>query len=357
MILRTVLPVFLLGIILSLVAIPAAIRLAHRWNMLDLPGQHKRHKRPVPILGGPALFICFWLSLVPILLFNSEGMADIIKFLPYAFAGSLVIVLIGLSDDLTPLSAWVKLGAQIGAGLILYMGDMKIDPLSIPFIGSIETGPMAPFITVGWVVALTNAINLIDGLDGLASGVSIIAAGSMSVVGIYYNNWSVVVLATALIGFLIIFMVYNRYPARIFLGDSGSLQIGFYFAIISLLVPIRTFTASALYLPLLTLGVPLLEIGISFSRRLLSGKPVMGADRRHLFHYLSLAGLSRSRIVMIFYLVSLIFGLFTVGMLFFDRWWVFGFLVLFMVVIFSAFYILLTNLNRPFGRNLMRPKE
>ncbi len=326
---------------------PTALRLAHRHQFLDLPGRHKRHKNPVPLVGGIVLFLALWGSVVLVYLVFPETFVGQASSLPYLLCGALIIFLVGLSDDLTPLSAGTKLFAQIAAGLILYIGGLSIDPISAPFMGSFEIGEFSVVITVVWVVLLTNAVNLIDGLDGLAAGVSLIAAATMAVIGHLYQAGSVVVFASALVGFLAVFLFYNRYPARAFLGDSGSLQIGFYFAVVSLLVPVKTFTAAALYLPLMALGVPLLETTISISRRLMAGRNVLKADRRHLFHYLALAGLSPRAIVWIFYLLSGVFSLFALAMYFWDRLIVFAILVLFMVVIFALFFIFMTSVNRP----------
>ncbi|RKX23235.1 MAG: undecaprenyl-phosphate alpha-N-acetylglucosaminyl 1-phosphate transferase [Candidatus Zixiibacteriota bacterium] len=290
--------------------------------------------------------ISLWSGLLVTYLVFPDILLDLSGSILYIFCGALIVFLVGLSDDLIPLSAWTKLLAQICAGLVLYIGGLRIDPVTIPLLGSIEIGGASLLITVVWVVGLTNAINLLDGLDGLAGGVSFIGAATMVVIGYLYGADQVIVLAYAMIGFLAVFLVYNRYPARVFLGDSGSLQIGYYFAVLSLLVPVKSYTAAALYLPLLALGVPLLETLVSISRRLVTGKNVMKADRRHLFHYLALAGLSPRTIVIIFYVLSAIFGLFALAMYYWDRILVFSLLVLFMVVIFVLFYIFMAAANR-----------
>ncbi|UCC43875.1 MAG: undecaprenyl/decaprenyl-phosphate alpha-N-acetylglucosaminyl 1-phosphate transferase [Candidatus Zixiibacteriota bacterium] len=333
--------------LLARLMLPRAIRLGHRYELLDFPRRHKRHKRPVPVLGGPVLFICFWACMVVAHVLFPDLLSGYRSYGPYVLAGSLIILLVGLSDDLAPVSAWTKLFAQVAAAYVLITGGLKIDPITVPLVGSVETGLFGPLITIVWVVGLSNAVNIIDGLDGLASGVSLVAVSSLAAVAAFYGDPALVAVAFVLIGFLVVFLYYNRYPARIFLGDSGALQLGFYFAVMSLLVPIRTYTAAALYLPLVSLGVPILEAFVSVSRRLIAGKNVLKADRRHLFHYLALAGLSPRRIVVIFYIVSVCFGLFTVAALYLDLRWVFGFLALFMVVIFVAFYIFMTSLSRP----------
>ena len=336
----------LLSAVVAVVSLPAVIRLAHRYDLLDHPGLHKRHKRPVPVLGGLGLFLSVWVPVGLAVLLLPGRFSDLAGSLLYIFLGAVLVFMVGFSDDLRPLTAWTKLVAQVAAGLILYVGGLSIDPITIPFYGSVHIGQLSVVITIAWVVGLTNAINIIDGLDGLASGVSLIGAVTLAVVGALYQVGSVLVFAYVLIGFLAVFLYFNRYPARIFLGDGGSLQIGFYFAVISLLVPVKSFTAAALYLPLLALAVPLMEAVVSIVRRLISGHNVMKADRRHLFHYLALAGLTPSQVVRVFWALSVVFGLFALAMFFWNRLLVFGLLVLFMVVISIIFLILLTDLSR-----------
>jgi UDP-GlcNAc:undecaprenyl-phosphate/decaprenyl-phosphate GlcNAc-1-phosphate transferase len=335
-----------IAVVVALVLVPTAIRAGHRYGLLDLPGRHKRHKRPVSYLGGAALLATFWIAVLAPAAFGGKTLIEPAESLPWMMGGALLVFLVGFIDDLRPISAVPKLCVQAAAGVLLYLGGLKVDPISIPFMGQIVLSHWSVLITVLWVVGLTNAINLIDGLDGLAGGVTLIAALVMAGLGIVYQLPAVLTVAAALIGFLSVFLYYNRYPARIFLGDSGSLQLGYYFAVISLLVPFKSYTAAALYLPLLTLGVPILETSVSIVRRLISGKKIMTADRRHLFHFLALAGLSPRQVVLVFYSLSLVFGLSTVAMFLWDRVLVSVILGLFMVVIFVGFLILTSNLPR-----------
>ena len=339
------------SLVISAVLLPIAIRLGETHGLVDLPGQHKRHKRPVPVLGGVVLFAAVWITVgITIFIFPSL-LGTITDSLFYVFLGALIILLVGLSDDLSPLPAWAKLLAQIAAGLTLYIGGLNVELLSTPY-GSVDVGWLSVIITVGWVVVLTNAINLIDGLDGLAGGVSLISAVVMGIIGQLYGVGEPLLFICAMIGFLLPFLHYNRYPARIFLGDSGSLQIGFYFAVVSLVFPIKSFTFTALYVPLLALGVPVLETISSIMRRAISGKNLMQADRRHLFHYLALAGLSNRQTILVFYSLAIVFGIFALAMFVWDRKIVLGLLVVFMVVIFLLFLILLGKL--PWRKNSSR---
>jgi UDP-GlcNAc:undecaprenyl-phosphate GlcNAc-1-phosphate transferase len=339
-----------ISLAVTAISLPSLIRLGHRYGLLDQPGRHKRHKRPVPYLGGAALFLAVWSALVVSALIAPEWYEANTSPLFYVFLGALVITLVGLADDLSPLSARVKLAAQVLIGLMLYASGISVELLTTPY-GSVDVGAASLVITVLWVVVMTNAMNLIDGLDGLAGGVALIAAITLLVIGYLLNSGWGVLFMPGLIGFLVGFLIYNRYPARIFLGDSGSMQLGYYFAIFSLLAPLKSFTASALYLPLLALGVPILETVASFSRRILSGRNVMQADRRHLFHYLALAGLSPRKVVLFFYGLGVVFAGFALGMFLWNRVIVLAVLAVFMVVILVSFFILVTGLVSRRRRN------
>ncbi len=343
---RLLLAHVLIALGLAAIVVPLLIRAGHTFGFLDQPGRHKRHKQPVPFMGGVALYVVFWVTIVIHAMVAQEMIFGDLSTIAWMLAGATVIFAVGFIDDLRPLSALTKLLAQALAGGMLVAGGLTIDPIFIPFIGKISLGPWSAIITMVWVIGLTNAINLIDGLDGLAAGVSLIAALTLAGLGLVYASNSVVAVAAILCGFLVIFIFFNRYPAKIFLGDSGSLQLGYYFAVVSLLVPFKSFTASALYLPLLTLGVPILETAVSIFRRLVSGKAVMAADRRHLFHYLALAGLAPNQVVWIFWGLSLVFGATTFAMFLWDRVLVSILLGVFMVVIFAAFLIFTSNLRR-----------
>lgn len=328
------------------------IKAGRKFSLLDLPGKHKRHLEPTPILGGVALFISFWMTITIGHYVFADEFLSLSEQLPFIFSGSLIILLVGLADDLYPLSAWVKLLAQILAGFVLFNGGLGVELISSPE-GSINLGPFSMLITIAWVVVLTNAINLIDGLDGLATGVSLIGAVVLLIVSMLYQESSVILFISSLIGFLIVFLKFNYHPAKIFLGDNGSTQIGYYFAVVSLIFPFKSYALSALYIPLLVLGLPILEAVSSIIRRLITGKNVMRADRRHLFHYLEMAGFHKKQVVIIFYFMAIIFGLFALAMFFWDRLIVFGYLVFFMVVIFSLFFILIVNIadKKRNGRN------
>jgi UDP-GlcNAc:undecaprenyl-phosphate GlcNAc-1-phosphate transferase len=341
----TGLVILALSAALALILIPLAIRLGYRLHLLDRPGEHKRHKRPTPYLGGAVLLVSMSLSLL--LVPRLTGVGPVWDgTMTVVMVGAAVIFLTGFADDIRPLSAWVKLVIELGVGGLLYFGDVGIEILVWPG-GEIDIGWLGLPLTMLWVALLTNAINLIDGLDGLAAGVSTIACAVMLIIGTVRPVGSEIALLWVLLGYLVVFWWFNRYPARIFLGDSGALQLGYYFAAFSLMVNFKSFAASALYLPLLALGVPVMETLSSFTRRVASGRNIMRADRRHLFHYLHLVGLSRRQVLAVFYSLSVVFGLFALAMLYYRRLLVLALLIVFMVVILALFLILLSGLRRP----------
>ncbi len=338
--------------LLALMLIPAVIRLGHRWGLLDQPGAHKRHRQPTPFLGGAVLLIVMWVVLPLLSPVLKDSIEPWDRTTAVVLIGGLIVFLLGLTDDIRALPAWVKLLVELGVGAFLYAGGLGIDLLVWPG-GEIQTGWLGLPATMVWVALLTNAVNLIDGLDGLAAGVATIAAVVMLIIGYARPVGSEIAMIWVLLGFLVVFWWFNRHPARVFLGDSGSLQLGYYFAAFALMVNFKSFAASALYLPLLALGVPIMETAASFVRRVATGRNVMSADRRHLFHYLHLAGLSRRQVLAVFYSLSAVFGLFALAMLHYRRLLVLGLLIVFIVVILALFLILLTGLRNR-ARNLGR---
>lgn len=320
----------------ALLTVPVICRLCLRHGILDMPGEHKRHRFPTPNLGGIAIFLGFWIAVL-YALYHYHGLrAELHDSLYYVVAGGIIIFVVGLVDDLSRLSAPVKMASQVIAGTILYIGGLKITHLFVPFIGPMHLGVLSLPITLLWIVGVTNSINLIDGLDGLAAGVSAIAALAILFVGIYFQLYTVIVFTCAIIGACLVFLYFNHYPAQIFMGDNGSLFLGYLFAVISIIFPIKSYTTAAVFVPMVALGVPIIETIVSFIRRTVSGEKFYRADNRHLFHYLAASGLSKSQVVWLFYLVSAAFAISAGAMCIFDRRLVFTILAVFMVVIFGV---------------------
>lgn len=320
------------------ILIPIINRLCFRFGLLDLPGERKRHRFPTPNLGGLSIFIGFWLAVVFAFYQHPELGLELGPFLYFIVAGAVIIFVIGLVDDLTDLSAPIKLAGQVVAGVIVYTGGLKISILFIPLVGPVQLGYLSLPVTLIWFVGVTNSINLIDGLDGLAAGVAGIAALAILFVGIAFELMAVIVFSLALVGVCLVFLYFNHYPAKVFMGDSGSLFIGYIFAIVSIIFPIKSYTTAAVFLPLLALGVPIIETTVSFLRRIATGHKFYEADNRHLFHYLAESGISKAKVVWAFYLIAAVFAIFSGAMFIFDKRIVITILAVFMVVIFVILF-------------------
>ncbi len=329
------------------ILIPVISHFGFRWGMLDMPGRHKRHRFPTPNMGGISIFVGIWTAVMVAYFRYPELSAELGQFLYFLIAGGIIIFLIGLIDDLGGLSAPVKLAAQVIMGLILFMGGLKISVLFIPLYGPITLGYFSLPVTLLWLVGVTNSINLIDGLDGLAAGVSAIAALALLFVGVAFELMTVVVFTAAIIGSTLVFLYFNHYPARIFMGDSGSLFLGYLFAVVSIIFPLKSYTTAAVFVPLAALGVPILETVVAFIRRTATGQKFYKADNRHLFHYLSMMGMSKWQVVWLFYLLSAIFAILSGAMLIVNKRVVFTILVVFMVVILAILYrFMLAHIRR-----------
>ncbi|QYR23893.1 undecaprenyl/decaprenyl-phosphate alpha-N-acetylglucosaminyl 1-phosphate transferase [Paenibacillus sp. sptzw28] len=304
---------FIISLCLALVLTPFVIKLAYKIGAIDKPNHRKVHTRIMPRLGGLGIYGAFVGAYFALKPFIPDGLlrqydTNLINAL---LAGGSIIVIIGALDDRFELSAKVKLLGQIAAACVVVLGfGVRIDLINIPFGQSmqpIESWVSIP-LTILWIVGVTNAINLIDGLDGLAAGVSGIAIGTILVMSAVMGFASVILLCTLLLGGVIGFLVYNFHPAKIFMGDTGSLFLGFALATLSMLgfkqVAIVSFVT-----PLLIIGVPLSDTFFAIVRRWVNKKPIFAPDKGHLHHCLRELGFSHRRTVLIIYGIAAFFGM------------------------------------------------
>lgn len=283
---------------------PYIIRLAHKTGALDQPEARKIHREPTPLLGGLAVFFAFWVTVALVLLFTGAE-----RQLMGLFAGSSVILLLGFLDDLKGLSYKIKFGGQFAAALILIAYNIRIEFITLPFGDMIFLGPwIAVPLTLLWVVGVTNAVNLIDGIDGLATGVSAIAAVVMF--SLMWGEFPVLaVLSLVLAGAALGFLPHNFNPARIFLGDTGSLFLGFMLAAFSITGVTKQATLTTVAIPLLIFGLPITDTFYAIWRRFRSRQPLFKADNGHIHHRLLDLGLSTRQAVLVLYCGSIYFGL------------------------------------------------
>ena len=315
---------FLLAFITSFIMTPRTIKLAKKLGAVDSPKDERRINTTVmPRLGGLAVIAGFIVSIIYLLIISSiEGKLNLmqdggnIKLIGF-FGGMFVIVLTGFLDDVRDLKPIAKLILQIIAAAIVMSSGVIIDSLKIGFIDSLGlTNIFNIVLTLGWIVGITNAINLIDGLDGLSTGISIISCVSLLIIFALNGSTLIsIILITALIGALVGFLPYNYNPAKTFIGDTGSNFLGYMLSIISIFGVAKTYTAIVIVLPLVVLAFPVLDTLFAIARRIIKGKSlkaIFKADAGHLHHKMIRMGFSQKQAVLILYAFSASLGIFAI---------------------------------------------
>ena len=326
----------ILPLALALILTPLVIRLALKVNAIDQPDKRKVHKRPIPRLGGLAVAGSFLISIGLLFVIIPEFFPAVIPFtfqpeasvlFSVAAGAVLLIILLGVRDDVKPLSPGFKFVIQIVAATFAWFAGFNITFVGDPFgTGIINLEQLSLPLTVLWIVGVTNAFNLIDGLDGLASGTAIIALTAIGMISIIHGQLEIVlfclILGSATLGFL----WYNSHPARIFLGDSGSLFLGFILALLSIHSYTKSSTSFAIFVPIFALGLPIIDTLLAMTRRFLSWflpekyseadklsfkkilHSIFQPDKSHIHHQLLQHGLSHKHTVLVLYMVSAFFG-------------------------------------------------
>ncbi|KAA0548341.1 undecaprenyl/decaprenyl-phosphate alpha-N-acetylglucosaminyl 1-phosphate transferase [Bacillus sp. BGMRC 2118] len=291
----------IISFILSILLTPLVKKLAFKIGATDKPNHRKVHEKIMPRLGGLAIYISFAIGVFIMRPEETYHYAILI--------GSLIVLVTGIIDDMRELSAKIKLLGQIAAALVVvFYGGISVEFINLPFGGQLDFGYLSIPITIIWIVGITNAINLIDGLDGLAAGVSTIAlftiAGMAHLFGQPYVMVMALILAVSSLGFLL----YNFHPAKIFMGDSGALFLGYMIGVFALL-GFKNVTFISLIIPVVILGVPISDTLFAIIRRIVNKQPLSAPDKSHLHHCLLRIGYSHRQTVLIIYSMSVIFGL------------------------------------------------
>lgn len=319
------------SLVLTIAMIPVLSRLAVRWNMLDVPDERKVHETPVPRCGGVAMAVG---AFIPILYWYSDN-PFILSFL--LAAG--VIVLFGISDDVLSLSPrWKVLGQIIAALIVIYGGDVRIVSLG----GLLPDGMLLPAwisvpLTLFVIVGVTNAINLADGLDGLAGGISLLAVCCIGYLAYMTGRYEIGLVCLAFGGALFGFLRFNTHPASIFMGDSGSQLLGFSAITLSLALTQQVRAFSPL-IPLLLFGAPVLDTLTVMTSRIMNGRPPFSPDRTHFHHRLLDMGLFHSETVLTLYLIQAILVLATFFLRFQSECLILSVYLLFTLITLSFFH-------------------
>jgi len=290
-------------------ATPLLIELARRRGWVDAPNARSLHRQPIARLGGVAIFFAMMLATLPVL-FVHNAVGDTFRDLGIKIvallAGGALMFAIGLYDDLKGMRARTKLAAQLIAAVGVCACGIHIQSFSVSGLFTLNFGIWGCPITILWIIGITNAVNLIDGLDGLAAGIAAIACGAIAVLAVISGNVVLAILMLALLGSVTGFLFFNFSPAKIFMGDCGSLFIGFTIATASVLTASKSTTLVGIALPILVLGIPIFDTFFSMLRRFLQRRGIMSADRGHFHHRLLDLGFSQHHVAVIAYLVTLL---------------------------------------------------
>ncbi len=330
------------ALLTSFLSVPFVKNIAIKAGAIDYPKDGRRmHRVPIPRMGGISIFYGFIISTLCFANLNKQMWGIII--------GSILIVALGVIDDIKALNAKPKFLIQIIAAIIPVAMGTKISFISLPLLGNssdiVFHDILSYLVSIMWIVGVTNAVNLIDGLDGLAAGVSTIASASIFFIALINGNAFVTTISVILIGACLGFLPYNLNPAKIFMGDTGSTFLGYIMAVMSIQGMFKSYTLIAFIVPVLILGLPIFDTSMAIIRRLIHHRPIMEADRGHLHHRLIDMGFNQKQTVAILYTISAILGLSAIIMEGYDEFT--GFMLILSVIVFVILAIAFTGNPTP----------
>lgn len=312
------------ALLASILLTPLVIKLAFRIGAVDRPNYRKVHASVMPRIGGLAIFGAFLIGYAVLLPKNEHAVGILI--------GAVIIIVMGFLDDMLEITAKAKLAGQLAAAIVVVVwGGLQIEVINLPFIGEFDFGYLSIPITIIWIIGITNAINLIDGLDGLAAGVSTIALITIAVMAMIMENAFVGATASILAASSLGFLFYNFHPAKIFMGDTGSLFLGFMISVLALL-GFKNVAVVSLIIPVIILGIPISDTFFAIVRRIRTKQPIMAPDKSHLHHCLLRSGFSHRQTVLVIYALAILFG---VAAVLFSQATVWGAILLIVVMLIA----------------------
>lgn len=295
----------IMTVIISLIITPLIKRISFLVGAVDNPSNRRMNKEVMPTMGGVAIYLSTFISAFVLQPINKD-------FLIPIFFASTIIIITGVIDDLKEIKPILKVIGILSAALIIYyVADIGINNISIPYFGNVNVGWLSFPITMIWIVGITNSINLIDGLDGLASGISMIALTTLGILGLFFlgtSSLSTVIFIFTIVAATLGFWVFNFYPASIYLGDTGSLFLGFMISIVSL-YGLKNATFISVIIPIVILGVPITDTFSAIIRRTLNKTPISEADKNHMHHQLINLGMTHRQAVLFLYIIAVIFSI------------------------------------------------
>jgi UDP-GlcNAc:undecaprenyl-phosphate/decaprenyl-phosphate GlcNAc-1-phosphate transferase len=292
---------FLIAFLVAICSTPLVKKLAIYIGAVDKPDSRKVHSKIMPRLGG--LAIVFGATVAGLFIAPKSS------YLPYLISAALVIVITGVLDDKYILPAKIKLAGQVLATFIVLFSGLKINLITLPIIGSVHLGFFGYLIAFFWIIGITNAVNLMDGLDGLAAGLSTLSIFSLMVISVLNGNIFLTSICLILIASSLGFLIFNFYPAKIFMGDTGALFLGFTLSIISLMSMNTHSNFTSLIVPVIILAVPIIDTLFAIIRRIINKQSITAPDKNHLHHCLLKIGYSHRTSVLIIYTFGLAFGI------------------------------------------------
>lgn len=303
---------FLLPLVLNLIFTPIIISIAHSKKLFDATDERKTHVGQIPRLGGIGIFISLLVAVITInLIFKFE--------IPFAFyIGLFLIFVSGVVDDFKPIKPIIKLLTQIAASLALIVGGITFSQVYIPFLNiMLNLGYFSYPITIMWIIGMTNALNLLDGMDGQAGGVSFISVFVFGIISLILGQFGIAVLAFILAGALLGFLCFNLPPAKIFMGDSGALTLGYFLAALPLLYQSPEIKGKIVLVVIALLIIPILDVFSALIRRTMDGRSFFSPDRGHIHHkFTDLTSLNTKQILAVIYLLCLMSAVFAFLFLF-----------------------------------------
>lgn len=293
---------FLTALLVTFVLTPVVKKMAIKIGAVDKPNARKVHHGLIPRLGGLAIYAGFMISVLCTVGLSFEMVGIMI--------GATVLIVVGVIDDRWSLPAKVKLLGQILAAAIVVIGfGIQIDWLVLPYIGLLYLPTLISVpVTIFWIIGFVNTVNLIDGLDGLAAGVAAIASLAIAMLAFQMGQWVSAAAMVAMAGSALAFLQYNFNPAKIFMGDTGSMFLGYIIAVVSVLGVMKTAAVTVLFVPVIALMVPIMDTLLAIIRRRISGIPVFAPDKSHLHHRLLAQGLNQKQVVLVMYALTAFFS-------------------------------------------------
>ena len=327
---------FIISFIFVCIFTPPLIRFGKKYGFVDQVNQRKIHRGAIPRIGGIAISIGTMLPVLHLfIVFKLRNIVDIetTNNMILYFGGGLAISFLGLIDDIKGVNAKIKLLFQAVIAIVATQHGALIQSFPMPW-GRIELGIFGYIITVFWIIAIINAFNLIDGMDGLSSGITLFSSLTIAILAIVNGYMAVALVALALGGAVTGFLIYNFNPAKIFMGDSGSMFIGYILAVISLRSQSKTHAIVSILVPIIAMGLPILDTTLAFLRRILRHQSIFMADKQHIHHFLLSLGFNQRKTVLILYSISILFTILSMVMIFNENVLSFLTVLVFAIIIF-----------------------